>query len=82
MFTDVCVPLSRMKRRPVAAGDYMSRYAWAPAHHDDGSGEPGRIQVLDAARDVPEEDASAQRELAQPAGARAAGRGGPQHRHR
>ena len=49
---------------------------------NDGSGEPHRIQVLDAARDVPEEDASAQREPAQPARVRAAGRGNPEHRHR
>ena len=48
----------------------------------DGSGEPHRVQVLDAARDVPDEDASAQHEPPDLPLIHAAGRGGPEHRHR
>ena len=54
----------------------------ALVNYGEVSGEPIRIQVLDAARDVPEENATTQRELAEPAYPRAPGRGVPEYRHR
>ena len=65
-FDDVSLDVAEVRpatRRGISVASF--RGTPAAVHHDitdSGSGEPTRIQVLDTARDVPDEDASAQRE--------------------